>query len=264
MSVNDSINRKNNSVRLEVCVGSLEDAVAAQSAGADRVELCGALELGGLTPSIGLVEQVCREVALPVFVMLRPRAAGFAYSESEFRCMTIDAERVLNAGASGIVFGVLDTSGKIDERRIEMLATLAEARETVFHRAFDGIREKEVALETLCRLGIGRVLTSGGPAAAVEGIPMLKRLVSQSAGRIEILPGGGIGAEDVSQLLSETGCSQLHVGASVGRVDPSLEATRSAGLCDLRRLSEGSYRGVDRRAVEQVHSSILEFSERID
>lgn len=244
---------------LEVCVGSLDDALAAAAAGADRLELCGGLELGGLTPSIGLVQQVVDEIieplGLPIVVMLRPRAGGFAYSEAEFRCLLADAERVLEAGASGIVFGVLNTAGEIDEPRVERLVAAA-GRETIFHRAFDGLAHEDHPLETLIRLGVTRVLTSGGPPTAREGTESLKRLVSQSAGRIELLPTGGITPADAPKILAATGCTQLHLGASSGKQDGSISDSSAAGLCDLQRLEAGAYRAVDPEVVKAAREAV--------
>lgn len=241
---------------LEVCVGSLEDALSAEAAGADRIELCGALELGGLTPSIGLVEQVVGEVSVPVVAMVRPRAAGFAYSPSEFRCLKTDAQRLLDAGAAGVVFGVLDRSGQIDQGRVEQLVAIAAGRETVFHRAFDSIAGLDAALETLIALGVTRVLTSGGAPSAMAGRTALRRLVELAAGRIEILPGGGVTAADAAGLLAETGCTALHIGASVGRLDPSTTPEVAASLCDLQRLRDGAYRAVDPAIVADVRRAM--------
>jgi copper homeostasis protein len=241
---------------LEVCVGSLDDALAAEKSGADRIELCGALELGGLTPSIALVEQVVRESYLPVMVMIRPRSAGFAYCENELNCMKADAEKVLAAGADGIVFGMLDSTGRLDASQIQQMVKIANNRETVFHRAFDSVLRQEEALEELIQHGVTRVLTSGGATTALEGAPVLKRLTSISSGRIEVLAGGGINAADVARLLQETGCMQLHIGASVGSFDDSISAEASGGLCDLRRLSSGAYRAVDSAIVADVRRAV--------
>ena len=237
---------------LEVCVGSLDDALAAQAAGANRLELCSSLELGGLTPSIGLVEQVCEAVELPVMAMIRPRAAGFCYSENEFRCMQADAQRVLEAGADGVVFGVLDAAGEIDHDWAAQLVAIAGAKETVFHRAFDNLANPRQALHQLAEQGVTRVLTSGGPLPAPRQTAELKQLIEHAAGRIAIMPGGGITPDDVPRLVSETGCQEMHIGASTGLADRSTTANQSAALCDLRRIAAGQYRAVDRGQVEEV------------
>ncbi|MCA9260395.1 MAG: hypothetical protein KDA61_14385, partial [Planctomycetales bacterium] len=173
---------------LEVCVGSLDDAVAARDAGADRLELCGALELGGLTPSCGLIEQVCGEVDLPTVVMLRPRAGGFCYSEGEFDTMLRDAELALARGAAGVVCGMLDARSEICTQQVSRVVELAGHRDVVFHRAFDMTRDVLASLDVLINLGVQRVLTTGGPPSAWLGAQTLAALVGRANGRIEVMP----------------------------------------------------------------------------
>jgi len=234
----------------------LADAQVAQAAGADRLELCGALELGGLTPSIALIEQVVGEINLPCLVMLRSRAAGFCYSEQEFRCLLVDAQRALQAGAAGIVFGLLTPQAVINQARVEKLVSIAAGKETVFHRAFDFITDKLPALEQLIQLGVTRVLTSGGPPTAIQGAKSLRQLVVAAGSRIEILPAGGIQAADLGRLQAETGCQQVHVGAASGQFDESVAKDASASLCDLSRLTAGAYRAVDQAKLLEVRRVI--------
>lgn len=234
---------------LEVCVGSVEDAIAAEQAGADRLELCSAVELGGLTPSVGLLEQTLAEVKLPVMAMIRPRPGGFSYSLSEFRTMILDTERLLNAGAEGIVFGPLDQARQVHSGQVQELVRLAGDRETVFHKAFDFVSCQREALDKLVELNVRRVLTSGGRPAAIDGVEQLKKLVNQSDGSIEILPGGGITAENVVELISGSGCHQIHVGAAGSRFDESITHTDAVALCDMNRLAAGELRVVDRENV---------------
>lgn len=241
---------------LEVCVGCLADAQTAQSAGADRIELCGALELGGLTPSAGLVEQVIDTVDLPCLVMLRPRAGGFCYSQQEFDCMQLDAARAIDAGAAGIVFGTLTPNATINTTRVQALTSIANEKQTVFHRAFDFVQDKSAALEQLIDLGVTRVLTSGGPATALEGAKALQELIVAANHRIEILPAGSIRAAEFATLASQTGCNQVHIGAAEGEIDPSLADHASASLCDLTRLAKGEYRYVSRTHVSNVREAI--------
>ena len=229
---------------LEICVGSLEDCRTALEQGADRLELCGSLELGGLTPSLGLVERVVAEIDLPVIVMVRPRAAGFCYTDDEFQVMVRDAELIFQAGASGIVFGVLREDASIDQEQVLQLTKLAGDRETVFHRAFDFVSDKPAALETLIELGVSRILTTGGGASALEGVRSLHQLGQQAAGRIEIMPGGGVDATNIIEIVEVTGCQQFHAGCSRSTTDPSLSLADAASLCDQRRIEEGTYRGV--------------------
>ena len=242
-SVEPTVERPNLPM-LEVCVGSVDDAVVAAGAGADRLELCGALELGGLTPSIGLVRAVLRAVDLPVVVMIRPRSAGFAYNEREIRCMLIDVEAALDAGASGVVFGALDSKSEIDRAVTQRVVSLAGSHETVFHRAFDSAPRPEQALEALVDSGVTRVLTSDGGAGSDHRVRGLRRMVDLAAGRIEILAGGGVRPGDVASLVADSGCCGVHVGASTGLLDPSTAPAAAAAFCDHSRLAAGEYRAV--------------------
>lgn len=243
-------------VLIEVCVGSLVDAESASRAGAHRLELCSALELGGLTPSIGHIEQVVGDLGLPVVVMVRPRSGGFCYNNGEFHAMLRDAEAALNAGASGIVFGCLSAAGEVDIRQTKELVDLAGDRTTVFHRAFDFVGAKTVTLDLLADIGVTRVLTAGGAGTAIEGAQMLRELKERSAGRIELLPGGGIKSANVKELLSISGCDQVHVGAATSIRDPSVSCTEAASLSDVTRIAAGELRTVDHEVVANIAQAV--------
>ena len=163
-------------VTIEVCVGSVDDALAAAAGGADRLELCSALELGGLTPSLGLLEDVLQATDLPIVTMIRPRAGGFAYSDREFATMLHEARHAVGAGAAGIVFGCLQADASVDAGRVAQLVQAAEGRQTVFHKAFDCVSDQAAALEVLIQQQVTRVLTSGGCASAIEGKEQLRGL----------------------------------------------------------------------------------------
>lgn len=194
---------------LEIVVQSVEDALVAERAGADRLELVSALALGGLTPSYGTVETVLSRCNLPVVAMLRPRSGGFGYSQGEFDAMVRDGEHFLAMGVKGLVFGILDETG-ISPRNARLVDLGGEA---VFHRAFDLLPDPLEALERLVDLGFRRLLTSGGRGGAPENLDAIRRLVERAEGRIEILPGGGVRAENVASLVGRTGVSQVHLGA---------------------------------------------------
>ncbi len=196
---------------LEVCCGTLEDALAAEAGGADRVELCAALELDGLTPSLGTVMEARERLDIPVVVMLRPRTGDFRYGRTELATMRRDADLALTAGADGIVFGMLARDGSVDEGPVRAMVEIADGADTVFHRAFDQAPDPAVALETLIALGVSRVLTSGGAPTALEGAAGLRALVEQAAGRIEILAGGGIREPNVEEIVRTTGVTQVHL-----------------------------------------------------
>jgi copper homeostasis protein len=208
-------------VLVEICCGSAEDAVAAQEGGADRVELCAALCVFGLTPSAGAILEARARLRIPIVVMVRPRAAGFRYRDHEVAVMERDVRAAVNAGAGGVVFGALDEGGGVDEATCRRLRDAVEDREAVFHRAFDVTPDPFRALEQLIDLGFARVLTSGQGTSALAGATTLKRLVDQARGRIEILPGGGIRPHNVRKLVAETGCRQVHLSAFCTEADPS-------------------------------------------
>jgi copper homeostasis protein len=206
-----------NRILLEVIASSLDDARNAVAGGADRLELCGALAMGGLTPSLGTLRAIKRESAIPVMSMVRPREGGMAYSEGEFQAMVLDAEIFVEEGADGLVFGFLTSDGDLDVSRcrsfLQRVRAAAGARsvQTVFHRAFDVVANPERALEQLVELGVDRILTSGREPLAVEGVAAIRRYIELSAGRIEILPGGGITLDTLERVVSETGADQVHL-----------------------------------------------------
>jgi len=224
-------------VTVEVCVESVEDAVAAAAGGADRVEVNSALALDGLTPSPGLLAETRRLVRLPLVAMARPRAGNFDYSAAEFRVIERDVAHLLEHGADSIAFGIVTPGGRIGARRCRsILRRINQAkREAVFHRAFDAVGDPFEALDRLIDLGFRRVLTSGGKATAAAGAAVLARLVERAAGRIEILPAGGIRPANARRLIGRTGCDQLHTSlrdrtGQLNRRDLSRLATVLAGV----------------------------------
>ena len=198
-------------ILLEIACGDLRDAMAAASGGADRLELCSALELDGLTPSLGTALEVYRAARVEFVAMVRPRAGDFVYSDAEVLVMLHDAQLLLDAGAAGIVVGCLTRDKEIDARACARFAALADGSSIVFHRAFDRVKEPAAALEMLVDLGFTRILTSGGKKTALEGVKEIRELVQRADGRIEILPGGGIREDNVDVVVKQTGCSQVHL-----------------------------------------------------
>jgi copper homeostasis protein CutC len=209
---------------LEVAVSTPDEAARAEEGGADCLELSAALEVGGLTPSLGVFREVRKAVGLPVYVLLRPRPGGFCYTPGEFEAMRFDAEQFMAAGAAGLVFGVLTPEGKIDRNRNAELVAFAGKR-AVFHRAFDFLANQFGALDELRNLGFQRILTSGGEVTAKAGATQIAELVRQAGGRIEILPAGGIRPENVADLVRQTHCTQVHSSArSAAAADAMLAA----------------------------------------
>ncbi len=194
---------------LEVCVGGAEDAMLAAQAGAHRVELNQALEVGGLTPSAAVIAQTLARVSVPVVVMIRPRPGGFAYSDGEWRVMLSDADAVLAAGAHGIVCGGLRGDGTLDAARMRELVDLADGREVVAHRAFDATPDLDESLRQLADIGVARVLTTGGARSAPAGVDRLRGLIDLGTG-VDVMPGGGVTEDNAADIVAATGCRSIH------------------------------------------------------
>ena len=197
-------------VKIEVCIASVADAVAAEKAGADRLELNQAIELGGLTPPVALLQQVKSAVSLPVVCMVRPRGGGFHYRADELMVMHACAKRLLEAGADGIVCGALNANDGLHSTFWRDLQAMVRYRELIFHRAIDTIESPEKVLEELIALNTTRVLTSGGQPTVMEGIDQIHRWQRDYGSKIEILPGAGVRPDNAVKLLRQTGCQQLH------------------------------------------------------
>ena len=198
------------SLTFEVCVDSAEAAIAAQEGGAHRVELCSDLIEGGLTPSHGTLRVARQRLRIAVMAMVRPRGGDFCYSETEFAVMREDLLAAKAAGADGVVFGILNPDGTVDRERTAELAGLARPLPVTFHRAFDVTRDPFEALDTLVALGVDRVLTSGQEPTVLEGLDLVVKLVEGAAGRIVVMPGGGITARNAGPIARASGARELH------------------------------------------------------
>ena len=194
---------------LEVCCGDLQSVRAAKEGGAHRVELCRALDVDGLTPSQAMMEEAIG-TGIPVQILIRPREGDFVYSKDEVESMLCDIRLAKKLGANGVVIGALKPDGSIDEDIIRRLVEEAEGMSITFHRAFDVCGKPFEALEQIISLGCHRLLTSGQAPTAEQGIPLLKRLVEQSAGRLIIMPGAGVNVNNALRILSETGANEIH------------------------------------------------------
>jgi len=194
----------------ELCCGSAEDVAAAESGGASRVELNSALFLGGLTPTLGSLLEAKAHTSIPILCMVRPREGGFCYTEGEFNTMLRDAALLLSHGADGIVFGILHPDGTVDAERCRRMLAVIGDKPAVFHRAIDVTPDPLEALDILIDLGFARVLTSGQAPTVPQGVAVIKAMLDHAAGRIEILPGGGIEAWNAAWVMAQTGARQLH------------------------------------------------------
>lgn len=197
----------------EVCVDAVEGALAAQAAGAQRIELCDNLVEGGTTPSLGMLQVSRKSVAIDINVIIRPRGGDFCYSDLELEVMLRDILVAREAGASGVVIGLLNPDGGVDLERTRQLVAAARPMSVTFHRAFDLARNAAQALEDICSLGIERILTSGQKPTALEGVERIASLVRQADGRVIILAGGGINETNVAEIVAQTGVTEVHFAA---------------------------------------------------
>ena len=203
--------------------------------------------LGGLTPSLGSIREARTATHLPIIVMIRPRAGGFCYSEREFKVMQRDAESALAEGVAGIAFGILTADGKIDIERCALIQKLAAGRDLVFHRAFDVVSEPVVALDELIGMGVTRVMTSGQEASAYNGAANIAKYRIHAAGRIEILPAGGINRFTVADVIERTGCDQVHASVSGTRKDASVAARPQVSFGGTLKPPEDEFGITDRK-----------------
>jgi copper homeostasis protein len=198
------IKEKNMSDRimLEACVDSVEAAVAAQQGGADRVELCADLLEGGCTPSAGTIQLARQRLNIRMHVIIRPRGGDFCYSDVEFESMQLEIAFAKQAGADGVVIGVLNQDGSVDVERTRALIELARPLSVTFHRAFDVTRDPFEAMESLIGLGVDRILTSGQEPSVLEGLDLITELVKQAGDRIIIMPGAGITERNLRKIMA--------------------------------------------------------------
>jgi copper homeostasis protein len=197
---------------LEVAVDSLERATAAERAGAHRLELCAALEAGGLTPGLELIGNVRSAVRIPIHVMVRPRPGGFLYSAEELAEMKESIKAIKGENIQGIVTGVLLPNGSVDSQRNRELVAFASPMQVTFHRAFDVTKDLATALEDVVLTGAHRILTSGGAADAHKGASILRSLTRQAGKRITILPGSGLHAGNIAEVARATRAREFHTG----------------------------------------------------
>lgn len=205
--------------KIEVAIEDLDGAITAERAGADRVEVCGELSVGGLTPSIGLVREILRNTStIELVIMIRPRAGNFCYSDSEIATMAADIEAFNNLDFGGrevgFVYGVLNEKNEIDVEKIQRLIQANKSGRNCFHMAFDSVPNLEDGLKTLISLGFNRVLTSGGATSALAGREKLKSLKALADEKIEIIAGGSIRPHNAREILDTTGVNELHLRAA--------------------------------------------------
>lgn len=246
---------------IEICCGSYHDCLMAQKGKADRIELNSALFLGGLTPSIASLKLAKRDVSLPIICMVRPRGAGFCYSDDEIEVIFEDAKELLEAGSNGLAFGFLKENAEIDVELTKKMVELIKSygKEAVFHRAFDCVKDPHSAIQQLIECGIDRVLSSGLEATAIAGESLLSELEKTYGDKIQILAGSGIKAHNVNEFIKHSGIRQVHSSAKAWIEDP----TTDNGHVSYAYHEAMDYDVVDEEAVRELVNTIREAEEAI-
>jgi copper homeostasis protein len=211
-------------VLFELCVESLDAAQAAERGGADRIELCTQLEIGGVTPAYELTAATTQALRIPVRVLIRPRGGDFVYTAAEFEQIRQQIVGVKETGAAGVVLGVLDADGRVDVLRTRELVELAHSMKVTFHRAFDETRDKAEALEAVIATGADCLLTSGGAPDVLTGAEELDKLVRQAGERIQIMAGGGLRLANLLEVLERSGVPCLHGSLTEREIDQEVDA----------------------------------------
>lgn len=228
---------------LEICCYSVESAIKAEYAGANRIELCDNHTEGGTTPSYATIKYVINNLRIPVNVILRPRGGDFLYSDIEFEVMKEDALKMKELGVNGIVFGILTTTGEIDIDRTREILELTHPLECTFHRAFDMCQDHFKSLEQLKKLGIKRILTSGGKNTIYDGIELLSKLVEAAKNEIIIMPGSGINENTIEKILQETGAKEFHssakifVNSDMNYLNPTVKMGKNQSIDEYKKIS---------------------------
>lgn len=238
---------------IEICANGIESVIVAQKAGANRVELCSELAVGGTTPSFGTLKTVIKQAQIPVFVLIRPHSGHFVYSSAVFESMLLDIEMAKTIGCSGIVAGVLDSFFNIDFKRTEKLIRAAEPLPFTFNRAFDWARNAEHSMLQLADLGTQRILSSGRKKTAIEGIDNLCRWQDLVSNKLIILPGSGINCSNVANFKAK-GFVEIH--ASAGNLKP-LTPNPPFSFNSPALLSDTTIYSSDAAIIKQINENII-------
>lgn len=242
-------------MRFEVCVDEVAGVLAAQTAGADRVELCCALVEGGLTPSAGLMEAALAVATIDVNVLIRPRGGDFVYDRHEVRAMLRDVEVAAGLGVAGVVIGALTEDGDVDVALCRELRAAARGLSVTFHRAFDMCRRPLDALAAIVDLGADRLLTSGQEASALAGAPLIADLVAAAGDRLAVMPGGGVTERNVRRILDLTGAREVHFSARSTAESPMRHRNSRVSMGGAPRAEEYARRRTDAAAIGAIMSA---------
>ncbi|MGN9911312.1 copper homeostasis protein CutC [Phytohabitans sp. LJ34] len=239
-------------MRFEVCVDSADGVLAAQAAGAHRVELCAALSEGGVTPSAGAIATALDVATIDVNVLVRPRGGDFVYDRHEIRAMRRDIEAVAAAGAHGVVIGALTADGDVDLAACRELLSDVDGLSVTFHRAFDMARRPREALAAVADLGADRLLTSGQEATALDGAALIAELVTAAGDRLVVMPGGGVTAGNVRRLIDLTGVREVHFTARTTVDSPARHRNPRVAMGSASGADEYTRRRTSRAAIEAL------------
>lgn len=237
---------------VEVCANSLQSALNAEKAGADRIELCSELAVGGITPSYGLLKEVSEKISIPVRVLIRPRSGDFTYADEEFEIMKRNIKLCSEMGYEGIVIGMLHANFDFDENRFRELGEMNHGLKTTFHRAFDWVSDPLRGLEWVERLGFDAILTSGQQKTAVEGLALLSKL-NKNASSSTIMPGSGINASN-ARLFKEMGFKAIHLSGV--KMKQKLYEDPKVPMNSPKMLSDDSIPISDFEAIREVVRSV--------
>lgn len=238
---------------LEVIGFNIESCHTAQENGAGRIELCDSPGEGGTTPSYGFIKEARKLLRIPLYVMIRPRGGDFLYSDREFRLMMEDIAVCKQLGCDGVVFGILHPDGSVDVRRNRLLAELAYPMGVTFHRAFDRVSDPVLALEDVINSGCERILTSGLRPKAEQGLELIADLVCRAEGRISIMPGSGVNADNIQKIIEAAGVKEVHSSAS-GKVNTQMKYENAGMQENLMHV------GVDGEAVKSMVQALTKLS----
>ena len=240
---------------LEVCVDSVESGIAAAKGGADRIELCANLIIGGTTPELSLFRILKEKIDIPINVMIRPRYGDFCYTDNEFKVMKQTVGDFIDSGADGFVFGILESDGCLDIDRLKILVDFVKGKRTTLHRCFDMCRDMESSLEEVIRLGFDTILTSGGENSCVDGIGTLKTLNALANGRIDIMAGAGINADNIKYIHDNSGITSFHMSGKTLLDSPMMYRKENVSM-GIGAMSEYSIIRTDPSAIERASKSL--------
>ena len=240
------------SILIEVAAFTPSSALSAALGGADRIELCSGYAEGGLSPSIGSVAYVREHLNIPIHVMVRPRVGDFVYHHDELQAMEKEILFYRQSGVNGVVLGILTEQGEINIEAVKRLVNAARPMSVTFHRAFDQCVDPLRALDHLIGCGVDRVLTSGGKSSVPEGLDMLRQLIAHAGNAITILPGGGISAGNVNQIITQLGVKEIHLSGKTWVQSPMSHSASTVSLCSSGEVYDFQWYECDAASIKAV------------